>query len=142
MKRVAVILVVALAAGLAVGIWSLRSTANAVSGKRADHALIDQTGGDVEVRCRTTNSSPFIVYLAVRAIAGPATLRVTFQDGDFVDYPLAENQVVSLQQAAGDTNGVDDLIRVTKATGAGSIVGWMSASRAPGTGTRVACSTL
>jgi hypothetical protein len=79
----------------------------------------------------------------VRAINAPATVRIRFQDGDFIDYPLAQNESFSLQQAAGTTNGVDNAIRAVKAPGsAGDLVGWMSASRAPGTSTRVLCNTI
>ncbi len=145
MKRIAVILITFLALAALLGLWALRSPsgATAASGKIADHALFDQTSGDVGARCRTTTSSPFIVYLSVRAINAPATVRVLFQDGDFIDYPLAQNESFSLQQAAGTTNGVDNAIRVRSAPGsAGALVGWMSASRAPGTSTRVLCNTI
>jgi hypothetical protein len=145
MKRIAVILITFLALAALLGLWALRSPsgATAASGKIADHALFDQTSGDVGAKCRTTTSSPFIVYLSVRAINAPATVRVLFQDGDFIDYPLAQNESFSLQQAAGTTNSVDNAIRVSSAPGsAGALVGWMSASRAPGTSTRVLCNTI
>jgi hypothetical protein len=142
--RRTVIIAAAVGVAATMAIWALRPSAgSAVVGKLADHALIDQTGGDTMVRCRTTNSSPFIVYGSFRAFGGAVTMRVLFQDGDFVDYPLAQDQVFSFQQAAGDTNSVDDRIRVTTAPGsAGDLVGWMSASRAPGSASRVICNTF
>ena len=140
MKRTAVIFIPVLTLALVLAVWTFRSAgATAAVGKLADHALFDMTSGDIGARCRTTNSSPFTVYLSVRAINGPATARVRFQDGDFVDFPLAENESFSLQQAAGTTNGVDNAIRVRSA--AGDLVGWMSASRAPGSGSLVLCNT-
>jgi hypothetical protein len=146
MKRIAVILVASLALAAVLGVWGLRSPSGASAagrGKVADHALFDETSGDVGVRCRTTTSSPFIVYLSVRAINASATVRALFQDGDFIDFPLAQNESFSLQQAAGTTDGVDNVIRVKSAPGsAGALVGWMSASRAPGTSTRVLCNTI
>jgi hypothetical protein len=64
------------------------------------------------------------------------------QDGDWVDYSLAQDEVFSLQRAAGGMNGVDNKIRVAKAGGTGSIVGWMSANGLPGSGSRVFRSTV
>jgi hypothetical protein len=141
MKRVAVILVACMTLAAVLGLWAFRSpSATAASGKVADHSLFDMTSGDLGATCRTTTSSPFIVYLSVRAINGPATVRVRFQDGSFIDFPLADNESFSLQQAAGTTDGVDNVIRVRSA--AGNLVGWMSASRAPGTSTQVLCNTV
>jgi hypothetical protein len=142
MKRIAAVVAAALALTLALvlGVFRPHSATAAVTGKAADHSLFDMTSGDLGARCRTTTSSPFIVYLSVRAINGPATVRVLFQDGSLIDFPLAADESFSLQQAAGTTNGVDDAIRVRSA--GGNLVGWMSASRAPGTSTRVLCNTI
>jgi hypothetical protein len=115
--------------------------AGAATGKVADHALIDQTGGDVYVQCRTTNSRAFDVHATLRAFGGDVTVRVLFQDGDFVDYPVAQDEVLSFSQAAGTTNGVDDRIRIQKSGGAGFIVGWMSAGRLDNSGAYVRCRT-
>jgi hypothetical protein len=112
------------------------------TGSVADHALIDQTGGDVYVQCRTTNRRPFDVHATLRAFGGDVIVRVLFQDGDFVDYPVAQDEVLSFSQAAGDTAGVDRRIRIQKSGGTGSIVGWMSAGRLPGSGAFVACTTV
>lgn len=144
MKRLVLIGVCVLVVALAVGFGVTRSGAQVRTvGKAADHSLFDQTSGDTGARCRTTTSSPFIFYLSVRAINAAATVRVHFQDGSFIDYPLAENESFSLQQAAGTTDGVDNAIRVRSAPGsAGSLVGWVSASRAPGTTSRVLCNTI
>jgi uncharacterized secreted protein with C-terminal beta-propeller domain len=111
------------------------------AGLTADHALIDQTSADTAVRCRTTNHQPFIVYGSFRAINGDVTMRVTFQDADFVDYPIPQDTSFSLSEAAGDTRGVDGKIVVTTSGGSGSLVGWLSANRANGSGAFVACST-
>jgi hypothetical protein len=115
--------------------------AGAAVGKVADHALIDQTGGDVFVQCRTTNSRAFDVHATLRAFGGEVTVRVLFQDGDFVDYAVAQDGVLSFSQAAGTTNGVDNRIRIQKSGGTGSIVGWMSAGRLDNSGAFVGCRT-
>jgi hypothetical protein len=117
------------------------ASAQTGGGLLSDHALIDQTGGDAFVQCRTTNGKAFDVHATMRAFGGAVTLRVNFQDGDFVDYPLAQDETLSLSQAAGSTEGVDRLIRITKSGGAGSLVGWMSAGRLAGSGAFVRCFT-
>jgi hypothetical protein len=110
------------------------------SGLISDHALIDQTGGDTFVQCRTTNRRAFDVHATMRAFGGPVTMRVTFRDGDFVEYPLAQDETLSLSQAAG-SSAVDRRIRITKSGGTGSLVGWMSAGRIDRSGAFVACTT-
>lgn len=115
-------------------------SAGAATGKLADHSLFDGTAGETGVRCRTTNGRPFIIHVAVRAIDGDATMRILFRDGSQVDYPVANNQSFSLEQAAGTTVGVDIAIRVKISSG--KLVGWVSASRAPGTRSLVLCQTL
>jgi hypothetical protein len=122
--------------------FALAPSAGAVSGKVADHSLFDGTAGETGARCRTTNGQAFNLYVAVRAINGPATMRVLFRDGSWVDYPVTQDQSFSLEEAAGTTVGVDLGIRVRKSGGTGSLVGWVSASRAPGTRSLVLCNTL
>jgi hypothetical protein len=119
---------------------TLQGPAGAV-GNTSDHALIDQTSGDVSVRCRTTNAQPFVVYGAFRAIGGNVTMRVKFQDGDFVDYPIAQDTSFSLSESAGDTPGVDARLVFTTSAGPGSLVGWLSANRANGSQAFVRCAT-
>jgi hypothetical protein len=135
-------LAVALVAVSAASLLILWPAAGAVSGKVADHALIDQTGGDTNIQCRTTNSRAFDVHATLRAFGGDVTVRVLFQDGDFVDYPVAQDEVLSFSQAAGTTDGVDNRIRIQKSGGTGSIVGWMSAGRLDNSGAFVICRTV
>jgi hypothetical protein len=141
MKKRLLGLGVALVVVTTISLVALWPAAGAARGKIADHALIDQTGGDVYVQCRTTNSRAFDVHATLRAFGGDVTVRVVFQDGDFVDYPVAQNDVLSFSQAAGTTNGVDNRIRIRKSGGAGSIVGWMSAGRLDNSGAFVSCRT-
>jgi len=142
MKKRLIALAVALFSVMAVALFVLWPASASVQGKIADHALIDQTGGDTYVQCRTTNRKAFDVHATLRAFGGDVTVRVNFQDGDFVDYPVAQDEVLSLSQAAGSTVGVDLRIRITKAGGTGSIVGWMSAGRLDGSGAFVLCTTV
>jgi hypothetical protein len=131
----------ALVAVLSAGMYLAVSPASAALTKPADHSLFDETSGDTSVFCRGTG--PFNLYGSFRAINGDAVLRVTFQDGDFVDYPIPQDTSFSLQQVAGTTKNVDRKVEFTNAgTATGLLVGWVSASRLAGTGTRVGCRTL
>jgi hypothetical protein len=121
--------------------WFAGASGAETSGLISDHALIDQTSGDTSVSCRSTNPQAFIVYGAFRAIGGNVTMRVSFKDGDFVDYPIAQDTSFSLSEAAGGTPTVDKKIVVSTSGGAGDLVGWMSAARAPGSKAFVACGT-
>jgi len=135
---------VATAAGL-IGTIVIMATAGsggaASSGLLSDHALIDQTGADTDVFCRSTNGQAFTLYGAFRALGGDVTMRVTFKDGDFVDYPIAQDSSFSFSEAAGGTPSVDRKIVVSTSGGAGDLVGWLSAARSPGSGSYVACAT-
>ena len=139
-KRFAIGTTLTLALCLGLYLTGTGGSAGAATGKVADHALFDQTSGDNAVQCRTTTGGAFIVYGSFRAINADAVLRVTFQDGDFVDYPIPQDTSFSFQQAAGTTLGVDQRIRVTS-VGTGNLVGWLSASRLAQTGTLVRCGT-
>jgi hypothetical protein len=133
-----------MAVATALGLWAFSPpTVVMAGGKLVDHAFMDQTGPhpDHSMQCGTTDSRPIIVYLAVRAVDGAATMRISFQDGTHLDYPLKRDQIFSLQEAAGDRDGVDNRITVTKSAGPGSLVGWMSASRSPETQAHVICTT-
>jgi hypothetical protein len=141
MRRV-ILMIGLLTAVLVVSAVSFWPTAGAATGKLADHSLIDQTGGDTNVRCRTTNGRPFTLYGSFRAFGGDVTMRVSFRDGDFVEYPLTPDGVFSFQQAAGSTPGVDTRIIVSKSAGSGSLVGWLSAARSPGSRSLVLCRTV
>jgi hypothetical protein len=144
MKRSTPIVGIATAASL-IGAVVILATAGtggaATSGLISDHALIDQTSGDTDVWCRSTNGQAFTIYGAFRAIGGDVTMRVTFKDADFVDYPIAQDTPFSFSEAAGGTPTVDKKIVVSSSGGAGDLVGWLSAARAPGSGSFVACST-
>lgn len=80
------------------------------------------------------------MYGAFRASGGDVTMRVRFKDTDFVDYPIAQD-TFSFSEAAGGTPSVDKKIVVSTSGGTGDLVGWLSASRSPGSKAFVACST-
>lgn len=130
----------AVLAALALGVYMLAPSASASPGKAADHSLFDETGGDLTVFCRTTNGGAFDVHMAFRAIDGDAVLRLTFQDSDYIDYPIPQDTSFSLTEAAGTSFGVDKRVTASNAgTAPGKLVGWMSAGRLPATSTEVLC---
>jgi hypothetical protein len=144
MKRPITIAGIIVATALLGGILILATAGSggaATEGLLSDHALIDQTGTDTDVFCRSTNGQPFTVYGSFRAFGGDVTMRVTFRDGDFVDYPIAQDTSFSFSEAAGGTPSVDKKIVVSTSAGAGDLVGWLSASRSPVSKAFVACST-
>jgi hypothetical protein len=113
----------------------------------SDFALFDETGGDFSVSCGSAvtgtnqNNKAYEVHIAMRAINGDAVMRVTFVDGDFVDFPIPDGTSFSMSQAAGGTPAVDGEVTVTS-VGAGQLVGWMSANFYPaGAGRWVYCVT-
>jgi len=90
----------------------------------SDHALFDTTGGDHGVKVKVLHRT-FVFYLSARAYGGPATIRITFADGDWIEFPLkAADNVISITQAAGGTPGVDDELVVEVVSG--DAVGWVS----------------
>lgn len=88
-----------------------------------DHALFDTTyPGEIGAKCKSDKTFDF--HIVVRAFGGPATIRITFADDSYIDFPLAENGILSFTQAAGGTAGVDDELIVTVIEG--DAIGWIS----------------
>lgn len=96
---------------------------------RSDHALFT-TQTDDFVTC--SSNKPFIIYISVTNFSPSVqTLRITFADtGDFVDFKVPAGESFSLSQAAGDTKGVDDVIKVDPLGpplgNVNPMVGWVS----------------
>jgi hypothetical protein len=147
MRKVIVLLASIAAAAIAIAVFGATASGRSSASKTLvhDHALIDTTGGDVNVICRGQKSSttgevsPFEFYASLRAFGGDAVARVTFKDSDYVDFPIPNDTSFSLSQAAGGTASVDQKIVITRAPGStGHLVGWVSASAHTGT---VLCET-
>jgi hypothetical protein len=98
---------------------------------RSDFALLDMEPGvgDVSVQAGATagtatkpKPAPFTLYITMtnRTDLGGTDgfVRVTYNDGDFVDYNIAAGGTVQITLAGGGTPGVDDLITVTGQGGA------------------------
>lgn len=106
---------------------------------RSDFALLDQepTVADVSVQCGATfgdsrNHRPgaftMNITMTNRTDLGGAAgfVRVTYADGDFVDYAIPVDTTVNMNIAGGGTAGVDDIITVTHGTSAAVLVGQVS----------------
>jgi len=98
---------------------------------RSDHALFT-TETDNFVTC--SSNKPFIIYISVTNLSPSVqTLRIIFGaavGADFVDYKVPAGESFSLSHAAGDTAGVDDVIKVDPLGpplgNVNPMVGWVS----------------
>ena len=111
---------------LSVG-FSARVFAIGTPGKDvSDHALFDETSGDTGCTC--SSDKTYVFSLSCQAVVGggDAKIRVTFNDLDFIEYPIADGQSFSLTQAAGGTKGVDGALVVTNSLGGKNLVCWCS----------------
>ena len=105
---------------------------------RADFALLNMepvplppsTGPDVSVQCgaiQGSSSNPrrtaFTMFITMgnRGDSGlggvDGGVRVTYQDGDFVDYPIKAGETLQMSLAGGGTPGVDQAIKVSSSPG-------------------------
>jgi len=131
---------------LALGLFGWLSVAASSAAPRSDFALYDQESvgltPDISVQCGATNSegksfkrTAFVVYITMtnRGDLGGANgfVRVTYQDGDFVEYAIPQNTTLQITLSGGGTPGVDQIITVT-GTGGAVLVGQMSLSTADG----------
>ena len=105
----------------------------AVGNARHDFAFFDATNAqdpDAGVACGAELANgkpvPFIYHVAVSNFGSAATfLRITYDDGDLVRFAIPAGTSFSLTQAAGSTNGVDELITFTDESG-NSLAGTVS----------------
>ena len=133
MKKIAVCI-------LALVLLGWLSPASSSAAPQSDFALYDQeTVGytpDISVQCGATNSegksfkrTAFTVYITMtnRGDLGGVDgfVRVTYQDGDFVEYAIPQNTTLQITLSGGGTPGADQIITVT-GTGGAVLVGQMS----------------
>ena len=130
---------VVLAGALTAGILFLAPTLAAADVFRSDFALLDQepTVADVSVQCGATaggnhHAKPgaftMNITMTNRSDLGGAAgfVRVTYNDGDFVDYAIPVDTTLNMTLAGGGTPGTDDIITVTHGTSAAVLVGQVS----------------
>lgn len=116
--------------------WPL-VTSMADSKPRSDFALLNMEplapppGPDVSVQCGATRlndddeakPTAFLMFITMgnRSDSGiggvDGGVRVTYQDGDFVDYPIKAGETLQISLSGGGTPGVDQAIKVTSSPG-------------------------
>jgi hypothetical protein len=101
-----------------------------------DFALFDGTNPanqpDAGAVCFARRGRPFLYHLAVtnHASGEDGFVRVTYADGDFVQFPIAANGSFGFSQAAGSRGGADRAVRISNGGSGASLVGVLSATNA------------
>jgi hypothetical protein len=132
---------IALLLSVLLGSWGLTTTVLAQA--KSDHSTFDMEptvppGGDVSCQCGAlggTASKPkrtaFTMHITMsnRSDIGGSNgfVRVSYRDGDTVDYAIPVDTTLNLTLAGGGTPGSDDIITVT-GTGGAKLVGQVSLS--------------
>jgi hypothetical protein len=80
--------------------------------------------------CGANVGKPFTYHLAVSNYGSDGFIRITYVDGDWVQFPIAAGASFSLTQAGGSKGGADAAIRVSNGGSAAALAGVMSATGA------------
>jgi hypothetical protein len=103
-------------------------------GLRNDFALFDGSNPanqpDSGAVCGARANQPFTYYLAVANYGSDGFVRITYADGDWVQFPISAGGSFSLTQAAGSRSGDDAVVRVSNGASAAQLAGVMSAQGA------------
>jgi hypothetical protein len=104
------------------------------SGLRNDFALFDGSNPanqpDSGAVCGAKADHPFTYYLAVANYGSDGFVRITYADGDWVQFPINAGGSFNLTQAAGSKSGNDAVVRVSNGASAAQLAGVMSAQGA------------
>ena len=131
-------LLASLSLGLLVlfGGWVAVADGNDDGDRRNDFALFDGTNPANQPNegavCFAKKGKAFNYHVAVtnHISGGDGFVRVTYKDGDFVQFPIAPGGSFSFTQAAGSKDGFDSAIRISNGGSAARLVGVVSAERA------------
>ena len=77
--------------------------------------------------CGAKEGQPYTYNIAVANYGSDGFIRVTYADGDWVQYPIAAGGSFSLSQAGGSKGGDDRAVRVSNGGSAAQLAGVMSA---------------
>jgi len=103
-------------------------------GLQNDFALFDGSNPanqpDSGAICGAKANQPFTYNLAVANYGSDGFVRVTYADGDWVQFPISAGGSFSLTQAAGSRSGDDAVVRVSNGGSAAQLAGVMSAQGA------------
>ena len=76
----------------------------------SDHGLVDVASGEKGF-CGSTGE-PWTLYIAASSDSNGGSVKLTFNDGDSITYPMAAADSFSAQFAFGGVPGVDNVVRV------------------------------
>ncbi len=76
----------------------------------SDHGLVDVASGEKGF-CGSTGE-PWTLYIAAASDSDGGSVKLTFNDGDSITYPVAADDSFSAQFAFGGVPGVDNVVRV------------------------------
>jgi hypothetical protein len=100
-------------------------------GPRNEFALFDGSNPlnqpDAGAICGASKGRPYTYHLALANYGSDGFVRVTYFDGDWVQYPIAAGGSLSLSQAAGSKGGDDRVVRVSNGGSAAQLAGVLSA---------------
>jgi hypothetical protein len=103
-------------------------------GARNEFALFDGSNPlnqpDAGAICGASKGQPYTYHLAVANYGSDGFVRVTYYDGDWVQYPIAAGGSLSLSQAGGSKGGDDRVVRVSNGGSAAQLAGVLSAENA------------
>jgi len=77
--------------------------------------------------CGARLGRPFTFHLAVANYGSAGFVRVTYADGDFIQFPIAAQGSFSMSQAAGSRSGNDAVVRVSNGGSGAQLAGALSA---------------
>ena len=101
---------------------------------RNDFALFDGSNPlnqpDAGAICGASKGEPYTFHLAVANFGSDGFVRLTYHDGDFVNFPILAGGSLSLSQAAGSKGGADRVVRVSNGGSAAQLAGSLSAENA------------
>ena len=104
------------------------------NGRSNDFALFDGSNPlnqpDAGAVCGAEPGQPYTYNIAVANYGSDGFIRVTYADGDWVQYPIAAGGSFSLSQAAGSKGGDDRAVRVSNGGSAAQLAGVLSAENA------------
>ena len=96
-----------------------------------DFALFDGSNPlnqpDAGAVCGALRGQPFTFNLAVANYGSDGFVRVTYIDGDWIQFPIAAGASFSTSQAAGSRSGNDAVVRVSNGGSAAQLAGTLSA---------------
>ncbi len=80
--------------------------------------------------CGAKLGKPYTYHLAVSNYGPDGFVRITYIDGDWVQFPIAAGAFLNLTQAGGSKGGADAVVRISNGDSAAQLSGVLSATGA------------